>query len=265
MERPSALAREPAFSLLFIIAGLHLCFSPVLQQLQQGLGLILSFALFFVLPLFTLCALHRLPTQELLGLRRVESSLLLFAIAIALANFGVAGALQSLTEHLLPEHLISPFDYGALLAGTAFEQGAVILSIFVAAPVAEELLFRGYLQSIFRARGGALFAVLLCALLFSAIHFELSGSIARIELGLIFGLLALWSRSIWPAIVAHATNNGTAILLLYSGTGEQADGGALRAAEGWSSPLGAAAVGAVLTLGLLFLFRRRAALARAKE
>src|SRR5262249_35058833 len=79
-----------------------------------------------------------------------------------------------------------------------------------AAPFAEELAFRGVILQGLAETGRPLRAVLISAFLFSAFHLDALGFLGRLELGLLFGFLFLSSRSIWPAIAAHAANNGVA-------------------------------------------------------
>jgi membrane protease YdiL (CAAX protease family) len=92
---------------------------------------------------------------------------------------------------------------------------AVLLAIVVMAPLAEELFFRGWLQSAIenelprekRAR-----AVLYAALAFAAVHFG-SFYVPQLVLGLIAGALFFWSGALLPGILAHAVHNGLATLL----------------------------------------------------
>jgi membrane protease YdiL (CAAX protease family) len=88
-----------------------------------------------------------------------------------------------------------------------------ILECLVWIPVAfsagfcEEVAFRGYLQKQLHAiTGSAGWAVLFQAIVFGIGHlYEGVGQVARITLfGLLFGLLALWRKSLRPGMIAHA-------------------------------------------------------------
>jgi hypothetical protein len=57
------------------------------------------------------------------------------------------------------------------------------------------------------------------AFVFSAFHLDPVGLAARFELGLLFGLLAWRSGSLWPAMAAHGANNLISSLL-FLGAGE---------------------------------------------
>ncbi len=74
----------------------------------------------------------------------------------------------------------------------------------------EELAFRGYLQQQFQSitgsAGSAGWAVLVQAVVFGIGHlYEGMDAVARIMLfGVLFGLLALWRKSLVPGMIAHA-------------------------------------------------------------
>lgn len=90
----------------------------------------------------------------------------------------------------------------------------VVLAIIPA--ISEELFFRGIIQQILQKwfKSGIL-AVAVTAILFSAFHFQFYGFLPRFILGIIFGLLFLWSRSIWIPIIAHFLNNIVPVILSY--------------------------------------------------
>ncbi len=93
-----------------------------------------------------------------------------------------------------------------------------LLAIAVAgsAGVCEEIVFRGYLQRQFRAlAGSAAIAVFLQAMVFGIPHVYQGVRLATTTFvyGLLFGLLALWRRSLRPGILAHTWSDIAARLL----------------------------------------------------
>ncbi|MBS1173881.1 MAG: abortive infection protein [Burkholderiaceae bacterium] len=89
----------------------------------------------------------------------------------------------------------------------------LILTVAVAAPIFEELVFRGFMYSGFERSLGAIPAVLLTSAIFAMMHFQYN----HYELLHIFvlGLVLAWARmrtqSLWTPIAMHAVNNGLAI------------------------------------------------------
>ncbi len=80
----------------------------------------------------------------------------------------------------------------------------------------EELLFRGIIQDKLEnllKNGHA--AVWISAILFSAFHFQFFGFVPRIMLGVLFGYMYYWSRSLWYPVMAHFINNGFILVMMY--------------------------------------------------
>lgn len=77
--------------------------------------------------------------------------------------------------------------------------------------VAEELMFRGYLQSRLLKRWSAGMAILVSAVLFSAAHMDPMHALGVMPLGVWLGVVAWRTNSVVPAILCHAANNFTAL------------------------------------------------------
>ncbi|MFD0766509.1 CPBP family intramembrane glutamic endopeptidase [Mucilaginibacter lutimaris] len=79
--------------------------------------------------------------------------------------------------------------------------------------VAEEIMFRGVLQTIFqKLTKNTHAAIWVTAALFSAFHMEFYGFLPRTLLGALFGYFVAYSGSIWPAVWGHFLNNATAVV-----------------------------------------------------
>jgi len=97
--------------------------------------------------------------------------------------------------------------------------GGLLFNIFligVLPAIGEELLFRGVIQRLFtEMTRNVHWGIFLAAFLFSALHFQFYGLIPRMLLGMLFGYLFVWSRTIWVPIIAHFTNNAIAVIFYY--------------------------------------------------
>jgi membrane protease YdiL (CAAX protease family) len=92
--------------------------------------------------------------------------------------------------------------------------GLVVIAMLPA--LGEELVFRGYLQNKFvQLFGSVHVAIWLSAFLFSAIHFQFYGFVPRMVLGAIFGYLYLFTGQFHLPVIAHFTNNGLMLLMIY--------------------------------------------------
>lgn len=91
-----------------------------------------------------------------------------------------------------------------------------IFMIGVLPAIGEELIFRGILQRIFAEWTKNIhWGILIAAILFSGMHFQFFGFIPRFLLGVLFGYLFYWSKSIWVPILAHFINNTVAVIAYY--------------------------------------------------
>ena len=85
-----------------------------------------------------------------------------------------------------------------------------IACVGIAAPIAEELLFRGVIQGRLEESAGPAFALIASSLLFAVAHVGSGGALAVLvscAAGLLFGAVYLKTRSVaWP-IVAHMVAN----------------------------------------------------------
>jgi membrane protease YdiL (CAAX protease family) len=116
----------------------------------------------------------------------------LWALWIGLQNPHILGGGTNAAQGLLPQGIL---------------ESLVWIPLALSAGFCEELAFRGYLQKQFQAiTGSAGLAVLFQAIVFGVAHlYEGVGPVGRITLfGVLFGLLAVWRRSLRPGMIAHA-------------------------------------------------------------
>lgn len=97
--------------------------------------------------------------------------------------------------------------------------GVLLLNLFVVAFMAafsEELFFRGMLQKVLiECFKNKHMGIWIGAIFFSAFHMQFYGFLPRMLMGAYLGYLFVWSGSIWPGMIAHFINNGTAVFLVW--------------------------------------------------
>lgn len=87
-----------------------------------------------------------------------------------------------------------------------------IVMIAVLPAIGEELLFRGIFQRLFiEWTKNTHLGIFIAAFLFSFIHMQFFGFLPRLLLGIYFGYLFVWSRSIWLPVIVHFANNAMAV------------------------------------------------------
>ena len=105
-----------------------------------------------------------------------------------------------------------------VVTGARWPAAAMILAMVVAAPLMEEVFFRGVIYGTLRRRLPVLAAAMVSGLLFAVAHGYSLVATTHLFLGATIWALAYeWTRSLLPSLLDHATNNvlaGTGDLLL---------------------------------------------------
>lgn len=162
---------------------------------------------------------------------RLDGQLVLLSIGIIVTAIPLINCLVAWNRMIhLPEsmaaleQILQSFEQQAeamLIAFMTYKDGAwwvLIINLIVMAilpAIGEELTFRGVLQSLFRNKH---VAVWVTAFVFSFVHFQFYGFVARMALGAVLGYALVWSGRIGYSMVMHATNNTLSVLLFYLGT-----------------------------------------------
>ncbi len=129
--------------------------------------------------------------------------------------------------------LVSMLFLGIIFTGEYFKSGRTLAPLLAAStgewllkliqvtpsPIAEEIMFRGFVLPQLSRRTDFFTANLLQAILFTAMHWPnwlwtkgwkpevLAASISVLAIGLLLGWLARRTNSIWPGVMVHIANN----------------------------------------------------------
>jgi len=138
------------------------------------------------------------------------------ALAAAVANyFAIIIPVQFLARLLAPSSWLEIFDQTQLFERrSTLELVLAVSAAVAAAPIGEEMVFRGlFLQGLLRRGVKLVPAVLASALVFAISHLNPLAFPSLLELGVLFGFLYARTRSVWPSMAAHFGSNLTATLL----------------------------------------------------
>jgi membrane protease YdiL (CAAX protease family) len=103
-----------------------------------------------------------------------------------------------------------------MLAGikpTPLNMAVMFFAMTIAAPVVEELLFRGLLQNALAKYVPSWGAILLSSLLFALVHLQLYAIPALMSLSIAFGYLYHRTGSLRTNIILHMANNVFALVM----------------------------------------------------
>lgn len=225
-ESPPGAPPAGTKSALAFFAVLLALFPPALlaQWASPAAGLAATQLFAFLLPTLVATAGSNLRLAPYLRLARPRPALLLLGALTGAAAYLVAGTLMTLWQGVVPKGWVETYDVARLFEGPPWERAALAVIAALLAPACEELTFRGYLQSTLALRRRPAAAIGGSALLFATLHLDPVRFPALLLLGAVFGWLTWRGGSIWPAVAAHAANNGLAagLLLVLGATGRPA-------------------------------------------
>jgi membrane protease YdiL (CAAX protease family) len=188
-------------------------FAGFSETLPGLFGILIPTEAFLVLVALALAAFSPTPWRERLALCRPRLSALSLVL-VMLGSVGVLLAVQVAADALIE----TPSDQLLWIARVIMRHdgaAAVVLTVLlsVVPGFAEELFFRGYVQTRLAQRWPAWAAIGLAALSFAILHFDPQHSSLVLPMGLWLGFLAWTTGSVWTAMLGHATINAVACVL----------------------------------------------------
>jgi membrane protease YdiL (CAAX protease family) len=110
---------------------------------------------------------------------------------------------------LLTRVMLNMPDFSTLLVN--------LLLVAVLPAIAEEFFFRGVVQRLMTQMLSKLpwLAIIITAVLFSAVHMQWIDFIPRLLLGFLLGAIYYLSGNLWLAILGHFLNNGLQVIMMY--------------------------------------------------
>lgn len=173
--------------------------TQLLIEQSMAFSLIANMLTLFVVMAFYL--IRRKRFSEALWLRRVDGPTLWVGASLAPALYLAV----SMVLLVLPQSWMESYNE----ASSGITSGGVVgvLAVVAAAPIVEEVIFRGLIMTrLSRAMPGWL-AVVLSAAIFGACHGDPVWFGYTFPLGVIFGFIDLRAGSIWPSVLGHVAFN----------------------------------------------------------
>jgi membrane protease YdiL (CAAX protease family) len=113
----------------------------------------------------------------------------------------------------VPEQFLQAFEE---LADAESHGALATYTVLALAPgVCEEFLFRGVVLGVLSRVWGGGRAVVVAAIVFAAFHLSVYRFPPVLLVGIAAGAVALWSRSLYPAIALHVTYNAIGVTLAH--------------------------------------------------
>ncbi len=177
-------------------------------------GIFITEYILVLAPVLVLGVIRKINLKKALRLNPLSFKQMGIIIAIAFALLPTVALANTITIYflsLIDKVLIPPIPTASNLS----ELGLYMFLISISAGICEEFFFRGMMLDAFESRFNRKWGVIVSAVLFGVFHFNMQNLLGPIVLGLVFGYIVQLTNSIWAGVLAHATNNGIAVILGY--------------------------------------------------
>jgi uncharacterized protein len=161
-----------------------------------------------------------------IGLRRPTSRQIAMGCGLGIALFigstAIETALGSVLPHILPKPVLDgliQFTKDVTAGGLFGSIPSLQLKIFfalagaIAAPIGEEVFFRGLLYNSLKRRINVPAAIVISGLAFALVHIGPLAIVVIFPMGMLLAYVYEKTRSLWVTICIHATNNGLAFVI----------------------------------------------------
>lgn len=190
--------------------------------LKAGIGINHFFTFSFSALLFALW-INRGRWLSYFWTKKTDFILLILFTFLLFCAYPMIGAAAMLLEYIpLPEWANSMDESSidalmkVLKMNNIFDLFVNLLVIAVLPAIGEELLFRGVIQrELHKTIKNPHIAILIAAIIFSAVHLQVQGFLPKMIIGLILGYAYYFTKSLWIPIILHFLNNGVNTVVLY--------------------------------------------------
>jgi uncharacterized protein len=248
--------------------------NPKYYNAIMAMQVISTLFIFFLPVYFFALICYRNPSKFIGFNTKINQKQILLLFAIFALVFPLAGALAELNK-IIPIPKTWELKFKAMETARSAQESALIninsfskyiismIVIGLLPGIFEEVCFRGGLQNILvRWSKNPWLAIIVTAILFSAIHGSYYGFLVRFALGVVLGLVFYYSKSIWLPILFHFLFNGVQVTALYLSTSASGVKPTKDVEENF--PIWAGAIALVLIIYVFIKFRQASLLKQQK-
>jgi membrane protease YdiL (CAAX protease family) len=168
-----------------------------------------------IVPALLFVWIGKYPFRRVFRLGRVPPRILILCVFLGLGLGIVSDELDRMAQSAfpMPEEILDALKEYMVFHSTR-EMILLIFTVVVFAGVIEEMLFRGFLQTALEKGRHEAKAIAVTAAVFAILHFNPWWMLQIFGLGIVLGVMAWRSQSIWPGVVIHMTNNAVSMVFI---------------------------------------------------
>lgn len=223
MEKKRPLIIEVNY-LYLVVAILLITVGGFFQARDIYSGIFITEYIIILLPVILLALFRKYKFKETFRLNKITLKQTILTILIVICSYPIAMFFNSIMAVIVS--MFGELQQSPLPVPENTSMFLKSLFLFAITPgICEEVIFRGVIQSAYE-RIGAKRAIVITGVMFGVFHFNIQNFLAPTFLGILFGYMVYKTNSLYTSIIAHAVNNGIALILL-SIVGEQEVGPSL--------------------------------------
>jgi len=181
------------------------------QSISFSWGLIITELAFIFLPAWLLFRNEIKNLAQFKQILKPNGSLILVSFLLGMGSWFVASMIDILMVQITGYQTeIVP----GVIPETIFQAVLIFIGFAVAAPICEEIVFRGLIQSTYQKYFSPLWAVLAASFLFAFFHMRLQGFPSLIPVALALGFTYWRTRSLLASMVVHFANNLFSVIVM---------------------------------------------------
>lgn len=240
-------------NLMFVLVSiLFITIGGYVQSLSVKGGILITEYVILLVPMFTyLVVVRRARLKEYLRVNSLSLLQIIIIIVATISFMPVALFANSLMIFLMNTLGIQVMVPPIPTASNSSEYVVLLFIIAVSAGVCEELFFRGFMLRAFGSQGRKK-AIVLAAILFALLHFNMANLLSPLALGCMFGYMVYVTNSIFASVIAHTVHNGMIVTYLYIMTSRFGDIMEKAREMNATDAINASQIAALLIMALIF-------------
>ena len=199
-------------NLLYLICMiLVITLGSLAQSISFSWGLILTEIFFIFLPAWLMFRKEKINLRQLQIFLKPNGSLLLVSSLLGMGAWFVGSMIEILMVQITGYQTeIVP----GIIPTSVFQAVLIFFGFAIAAPVCEEFVFRGIIQSTYQKYYSPMIAIVAASFLFAFFHMRLQGFPGLIPVALILGFTYWRTRSLLASMVVHFANNLFSVIVM---------------------------------------------------
>ena len=208
------IALSGLYLLPVVLGAVELLFgSFLLPEISRAIE-VMYYLLFIILPVLIYARRHSASCAEVMRINPLSFKVALLCTIAALIAVYLSQILTVLWSIIIESAIGTPPDSNFQIPTTAMGLMMSVVTVAILPGLSEEILFRGAILGAWEIRGSKR-AILISSIWFMLMHGTITGMPVQFLSGLVLGIIAVSTDSIFGGMVFHTVYNAATLILAY--------------------------------------------------